>query len=226
MQALSRIAAIQSQAAALTQMMRPSGFSSQLSAAVSTDQPRLGGEFGAAATTAGTRLPSVEVDQQGALLRTQLRAFPTTLTPPTNLTIPEGVDLPDRAGQWLGEIEAAADRHGVPPELLTALVWSESAFSADAVSHAGAIGLAQLMPGTAAMMNVDPHDPRQNLEGGARYLAAQLDRFGSVDLALAAYNAGPARVARTGGIPNITETQNYVQIVTQRYDALRYGAAE
>jgi len=130
------------------------------------------------------------------------------------------VELPARADRWLGEIEAAANRHGLPPKLLTALVWSESAFVSDAKSHAGAVGLAQLMPGTAAMMNLDPHDPIQNLEGGARYLAHQLDRFESIDLALAAYNAGPGRVERAGGIPDITETRNYVAIVTRRYHQL------
>jgi soluble lytic murein transglycosylase-like protein len=139
---------------------------------------------------------------------------------PRTLQIPQSVDLPDRADAWLGEIEAAAGEAGVPASLLTALVWSESAFREGAVSHAGAIGLAQLMPGTASQLGVDPHDPSENLRGGARYLAAQLDRFGSVELALAAYNAGPGRVSRAGGIPNIPETQNYVEIVTRRYRAL------
>lgn len=118
--------------------------------------------------------------------------------------------LPAEGQQWAGAIEQAATRHGVDPALLGALVWAESGFKADAVSHAGALGLAQLMPATAAGMDVDPHDPAQNLDGGARFLKAQLDRFGSADLALAAYNAGPGRVAQAGGIPQIAETQAYV----------------
>ena len=109
--------------------------------------------------------------------------------------------LPADAQPWVEEIGAAAERHGLDPRLLASLVWSESGFRPDAVSHAGAIGLAQLMPGTAAGLGVDPHDPVQNLDGGARFLRAMLDRFGRPDLALAAYNAGPGRVAQAGGFP-------------------------
>jgi soluble lytic murein transglycosylase-like protein len=125
--------------------------------------------------------------------------------------------LPERGQQWAASIEAAATRHGLEPQLLGALVWSESAFDPQAVSSAGAIGLAQLMPATAAGLGVDPRDPLQNLEGGARYLREQLDRFGSFELGLAAYNAGPTRVARAGGVPAIAETRAYVQVVLDRY---------
>ena len=129
--------------------------------------------------------------------------------------------LPERAEQWSGPIHDAAARYGLDPDLLTALVWTESAFRPDAVSPAGALGLGQLMPGTAAELGVDPHDPIQNLDGAARYLSKQLDRFGSVELALAAYNAGPGRVIQAGGVPNISETQSYVRIVTARRDELQ-----
>ena len=89
------------------------------------------------------------------------------------------------------------------------------------MSHAGAIGLSQLMPGTAAGLGVDPWDPVQNMVGGARYLRAQLERFGSADLALAAYNAGPGRVESAGRtVPQITETQVYVLRVLERYESL------
>lgn len=125
--------------------------------------------------------------------------------------------LPERGQEWAAAIEAAATRHQLEPELLGALVWSESAFDPQAVSSAGAIGLAQLMPPTAAGLGVDPHDPLQNLEGGARYLREQLNRFGSFELGLAAYNAGPTRVAQAGGVPAIAETQAYVQVVLDRY---------
>jgi soluble lytic murein transglycosylase-like protein len=136
-----------------------------------------------------------------------------------NGLVPSG-PLLDRADVWLPAIEDAAARHDFDPRLLTALVWSESSFVADAESHAGAVGLAQLMSATAAGMGLHPHDPMQNLESGARFLKAQLDRFERVDLALATYNAGPARVARTGGVPEIAETQAYVRIVTERYEHL------
>jgi soluble lytic murein transglycosylase-like protein len=128
--------------------------------------------------------------------------------------------LPDGAAPWVGAITDAAQRNDVDPRLLAALVWTESGFRTDAVSGAGARGLTQLMPGTAAGMGVDPDDPLQNLDGGARYLRAALDRFGSPDLALAAYNAGPGNVAKYGGVPPFDETQRYVSTVLDRYRQL------
>ncbi len=129
--------------------------------------------------------------------------------------------LPTNGKPWAASIDKAARAAGVEPELLAALVRHESNFNPNARSHAGAIGLTQLMPGTAAGLNVDPHDPEQNLAGGARFLRSMLDRFGSVELGLAAYNAGPNRVAQAGGIPRITETQNFVQRVTATWEQYR-----
>jgi len=103
-----------------------------------------------------------------------------------------------------------AQKYGIDPDLFVLQIQAESAFRPDAVSSAGAIGLGQLMPATAKELGVDPTDPVQNLEGAARYMKQQLDRFGDPALALAAYNAGPSRVAKANGVPNITETQNYV----------------
>ena len=101
--------------------------------------------------------------------------------------------------------------------LFTAMISAESAFDPTAVSSAGALGLGQLMPETAAGLGVqDPFDPAQNLDGAARYLIAQLERFGSIELALAAYNAGPERVTEHGGIPPIAETRNFVAVVMSR----------
>jgi soluble lytic murein transglycosylase-like protein len=119
-------------------------------------------------------------------------------------------------GEWLEPAKAAARRHGVPEELFLRLVRQESGWNPQAVSHKGAIGLAQLMPGTARDLRVDPHDPRQNLEGGARYLIEQYRRFGSWRLALAAYNAGPEVVARHGDVPPFRETQGYVTAILGR----------
>lgn len=97
--------------------------------------------------------------------------------------------------------------------LFQANIEVESAYRPTALSSAGAIGLGQLMPGTARDLGVDPHDLAQNLDGSARYLLAMLARFGTPELALAAYNAGPDAVARHGGIPPFTETQNHVRRV-------------
>ena len=112
-------------------------------------------------------------------------------------------------------IEAAARRHGLDPALLAGLVRQESNFDPNAGSPAGAQGLTQLMPATAASLGVtNVHDPAQALEGGAKYLAQQLKTFGGdVTLALAAYNAGPGAVQRHGGVPPYAETRAYVQKV-------------
>ena len=107
--------------------------------------------------------------------------------------------------------EEAARQHGVPVDLFKRLVQAESGWNPRAISPKGAIGLAQLMPGTARLLGVNPRDPKQNLEGGARYLSWQYKEFRSWRLALAAYNAGPHNVKKYGGIPPFKETRNYVR---------------
>lgn len=102
--------------------------------------------------------------------------------------------------------------------LFQSLIKQESRFNNAAVSHVGARGFCQLMPGTAADLGVDPRDPWQNLDGGARYIATQLNTFGRIDHALAAYNAGPGNVNKYGGIPPFEETQNYVRRIRGYYD--------
>ncbi|WP_293573298.1 lytic transglycosylase domain-containing protein [Phaeobacter sp.] len=114
-------------------------------------------------------------------------------------------------GAFLQTARAAAAKHGVPEELFLRLVQQESNWNPQAKSHKGALGLAQLMPATARDLSVDPLDPKQNLEGGARYLAEQYRKFGSWRLALAAYNAGPEAVRKHGGVPPYRETQAYVR---------------
>ena len=123
-----------------------------------------------------------------------------------------------REAIYLPLIRDAELRHQLPPRLLQALIWTESRFNPLAVSPAGAAGLTQLMPATARELGVtNRHDPEQNIDGGARYLRQMLDRFGSVDLALAAYNAGPGAVTKSGGIPANRETPSYVRNVLDRW---------
>lgn len=119
-------------------------------------------------------------------------------------------------GQYLDVARRVARREGIPEDLFLRLVQQESGWNPRAVSHKGARGLAQLMPATARYLGVNPDDPAQNLDGGARYLREQYDRFRSWRLALAAYNAGPEAVERHGGIPPYRETQGYVTAILGR----------
>ncbi len=129
--------------------------------------------------------------------------------------------LPPAGQPWGQSIIRAAGAASIDPRLLAAVAWTESTFRPDVVSPAGAIGLTQLLPSTADAVGVDPYDPNDNLIGGARYLAQLLDRYlNRVELAVAAYNAGPGRVDEAGGVPNITETQLYVTRVLGHYDTL------
>jgi len=125
-------------------------------------------------------------------------------------------------------ISKAADKYNLHPDLIKAVIEAESGYNPNAVSPKGAMGLMQLMPETAAKLNVsDPFDPEQNIEGGTRYLREMLDSFECVtELALAAYNAGPARVLWYGDIPPFQETQHYVNQVMKKYDNQRKSEGE
>ncbi len=115
-------------------------------------------------------------------------------------------------------IRAAAQKYGVDSSLVSAVAEAESGGDQSAVSKAGAIGIMQLMPGTAEALGVNPYDAQQNLEGGAKYLRQMLDSFdGDVRKAVAAYNAGPQAVKKYGGVPPYAETQDYVDKVLDIY---------
>ncbi len=125
--------------------------------------------------------------------------------------------IPNYRGRYKGVYEpmaaTAARKYGVPVDLFKRLVQQESNWNPKARSNKGAMGLAQLMPVTARTLGVNPRDPKQNLEGGAKYLAQQYATFKSWRLALAAYNAGPGAVQKYNGVPPYKETRNYVKII-------------
>jgi hypothetical protein len=127
-----------------------------------------------------------------------------------------------------GLINRAAAKHQLDPALISAVMRQESGFRADVRSSAGALGLMQLMPETARQLGVaDPMDPEQNVDGGARLLRSLLDRFGGrLDLALAAYNAGPSAVDRYGGVPPYPETQAYVRDIMSDYRYTSLSSAQ
>ena len=121
-----------------------------------------------------------------------------------------------RRATYYGMMSSIACEHGIPTGLFDAMIIRESRYNPIAVSPRNAYGFAQLMPGTASWLGVDRFDPQQNMRGGARYLRRQLDKFGSVEAALAAYNSGPGRV-RDGLVPQIKETQAYVINVIENW---------
>ncbi|MFN3420967.1 MAG: lytic transglycosylase domain-containing protein [Armatimonadota bacterium] len=126
----------------------------------------------------------------------------------------------EQATTFAAAILRSSIRNGVDPRLVVAVIACESSFKPDAVGKKGEIGLGQLKPETASGLGVDPYDPVQNIDGCVRYLRQQLDRFGSLELALAAYNAGPNAVSRAGGIPQNGITPRYVQKVVDLYRRL------
>lgn len=134
--------------------------------------------------------------------------------------------LEQRRERYYPLISAVACEAGVPVGLFDALVAQESQYNPVIVSPKGAVGLTQLMPGTAAYLGVyNSRDPLQNLRGGARYLREHLDEFKRVDLALAAYNAGPGRVRLKGQIPPFRETIDYVSAITRGWSASAFRTA-
>jgi len=151
-------------------------------------------------------------DAKGAICLSN-RRLTENYQPFDYLRVPEGADQT----KVMAFIRYYSRRYKVNPALIRAMVEVESGFALGAVSPKGAEGLMQIMPGTGRDLGlVDPFDGAKNLEAGIRYFKSLLDTFGSTRLALAAYNAGPARVAKTGAVPDIPETRDYVDRVLAR----------
>jgi soluble lytic murein transglycosylase-like protein len=146
------------------------------------------------------------------------RALAPSASASTEFHIP--ADIPTSGDAELDRIIfKAGEEQGVDPRLLHAVIWQESRYKTQALSHAGAQGLMQLIPDTAKRFGCDdPNDPQKNIAAGAKYLSWLLKRFsGNVELALAGYNAGEGAVDKYDGVPPYNETQNYVKIISKRY---------
>lgn len=145
---------------------------------------------------------------------------PEVVAQPIAVVRPIPADIPSSGSEQIDRlIFEAGERDGVDPRFIHAVIWQESRYVANAQSHAGAVGLMQLMPATAERFGChDRNDPAANIEAGTKYLSWLLKRFsGNVELALAGYNAGEGSVDKYNGIPPYNETRNYVKIISQRY---------
>jgi hypothetical protein len=165
----------------------------------------------------------IAAPQPGEAVKVQDVGTPTVI----RRVLPEQTMMSAAGGSALAGVpyadlfSRAAGRHGVDASLLAAVASQESGFNSQAVSPAGAQGLMQFMPATAAGLGVNALDPTSAIDGAARYLSTLTKQFGSTELALAAYNAGPGTVSRYGGIPPYSETQNYVRAVMTKAEAYR-----
>lgn len=163
--------------------------------------------------------------EEATSARTALPTIPTAALSALTGTTPAASAAPVAAGlsgvPYADLFTTAGAKHGVPAALLAAVAKTESGFNPSAVSSAGAQGLMQFMPATAQGMGVNPLDPASAVDGAARYLSSHLREFGSIEKALAAYNAGPGTVRKYGGVPPYPETQNYVTKVTDAWETYR-----
>jgi soluble lytic murein transglycosylase-like protein len=203
---MSRVSQLQAMLAGVTPTTEPA------SATSATD-----GSFSSALADASAAAPGGDAGTTAATTPTTLASLSSPLggLPAATASPAAGAGALPSSVPYAAQITAAAKANGLDPALLAGLIKQESGFNPNAGSAAGARGLTQLMPATAAALGVtNVLDPAQSIEAGAKYLKRQLDAFGGdVTKALAAYNAGPGAVRRFGGVPPYAETQNYVRAV-------------
>ena len=157
-------------------------------------------------------------DKTSVNKKSKIKNNPIEKVEPEEVEVPTRDTKRERVTSTEEMIESAAEKYNVDSNLVKAVAIAESNMNQNDISDAGAIGVMQLMPSTAAALGVDPYDEQQNIEGGAKYLRQMLDTFnGNVKKAIAAYNAGPNAVKKYGGIPPYSETQNYVGRVMDLY---------
>ena len=173
-----------------------------------------GAAAGMGSTTAGTTIPDFgSVVRQVELGAAQAYgATVPTGAPGASGGVP-GADQVNTATPHAALFNEAGARWGIPPTVLAGMAYVESRFRNDAVSEAGAVGMMQFLPSTAASMGVNPYDPNSAIDGAARYLRTALDRFGSLDMAIGAYNIGPGAMARAGAVNPGTQADRYVTAV-------------
>lgn len=210
-----RIAEIRSALGSRNQVQQSQGFGRHLDAAVSGAAPATAVSVDQAARGVGVPAAALAALTRGATNAAPdiIRAAPAPADPVVGAEPIAETNTVASSTPYADLFNAAGARHGVDPILLASVAEVESGFDPGAVSSAGAGGLMQFMPATATEMGVERFDPASAVDGAARYLARDLERFGRLDLAIAAYNAGPGAVERHGGIPPFNETQNYVRKV-------------
>jgi soluble lytic murein transglycosylase-like protein len=203
----------------------------QITAALLLTTPVVAGEY--AVLTNGFRIHADRHEIEGGRIRlfanggvtematTDVASFEHEEITLPSLDVPKSAATATVATPQKDLYQAAAEKHGLPPALVRSVVKAESNFHQDAVSPKGAVGLMQLMPGTAKELGVDPAVAEQNVDGGSQYLRDLLVKYGDKDdqvaRAVAAYNAGPGAVDKYNGVPPYAETQTYVRRVLRDY---------